>query len=218
MLLRPLFFTSFLIDDQLDDEGLRPARADRDRPAPRARRRSPRPSCWRGARGWSWSASPRRAAPSSSRAWGSTAAPSPTTRSTRSSAGPPPSSTSPATARCAGRSTRTSATSSPTAWRWGSRTGRTSAAAADELPGPTPTFFFAPDRVAKRCQGLGRGGARAAGRRRLAPVLRVDRRLAGGRSRGQGFEARPARLPRGARGQGRAPESLRAQRPEPEQP
>ena len=30
MLLRPLFFTSFLIDDQLADEGLTDARADRD--------------------------------------------------------------------------------------------------------------------------------------------------------------------------------------------
>ena len=30
MLLRPLFFTSFLIDDQLDDEELSDARADRD--------------------------------------------------------------------------------------------------------------------------------------------------------------------------------------------
>jgi len=44
-------------------------------------------SCWRGAMGWSSSPSPPAQRRVSSRAWGSTAAPSPTTRSTRSSAG-----------------------------------------------------------------------------------------------------------------------------------
>ena len=64
------------------------ARADPRSPAPRARPRSPPPSCWPSARGSSWSGSPHRAAPSSSTALRSTTAPSPTTRSTRSSAGP----------------------------------------------------------------------------------------------------------------------------------
>ena len=45
-------------------------------------------------------------------------------------------------------------------------------------PGPTPAFFFAPDRVIKRSEDWGRAGLEDAGRRRLAPVLRVDRRLA----------------------------------------
>ena len=52
---------------------------------------------------------------SSSPASASTAAPSPTTRSTRSATARRPTSTSPATAPCARRSTPTSATSSPTA-------------------------------------------------------------------------------------------------------
>ena len=158
MLLRPLFFTSFLIDDQLADEGLTDARADRDLQRleqDRDRRRLP---ARRSARGSSWSGSPRRGAPSSSRAWGSTAAPSPTTRSTRSSEGPPPSSTSRETARCASRSIPTTATSSSTAWPWGSRTGRSSGLAAGELPGPAPTFFFAPDRVVKRSKDWGGAG------------------------------------------------------------
>ena len=47
-----------------------------------------------------------------------------------------------------------------------------------ELPGPTPTFFFAPDRVVKRSEDWGRAGLERAGGRRLASVLRVDRRLA----------------------------------------
>ena len=53
------------------------------------------------------------------------------------------------------------ATPSPTAWRWGSPTGRTSAAAGDELPGPAPKFFFAPDRVVKRTSDWGGAGLEA---------------------------------------------------------
>ena len=72
-----------------------------------------------------------------------------------------------------------------------------------ELPGPTPTFFFAPDRVVKRSQDWGRSRPRAARRRRLAPVLRVDRGLAADDPR-RGLRRRPRRLPRGARGPRRA--------------
>ena len=73
-----------------------------------------------------------------------------------------------------------------------------------ELPGPTPTLFFAPDRVVKRSRRLGPGRPRDAGRRRLAPVLRVDRRLARGRPRRR-LRGRPERLPRRDRGPGRRP-------------
>ena len=80
--------------------------------------------------------------------------------------------------------------------RRASPTGRSSApAAAASCPARRPTFFFAPDRVVKRSEDWGRGRARAAGRRRLAPVLRVDRRLAGDDPR------------RGLRGGRRAPTS-----------
>ena len=41
-----------------------------------------------------------------------------------------------------------------------------SAPAAGELPGPAPTFFFAPDRVAKRSKDWGGAGLESAGRRR----------------------------------------------------
>ena len=136
MLLRPLFFTSFLIDDQLADEGLTErgpilisSASSKTAIAAAfllARREgvelvgltSPRNARVR--RG------PRA----------STAAPSPTRRSTRSSAGPPPTSTSPATAECGGRSTRTSATSWPTAWPSGSPTGRSWAPERASCPGP----------------------------------------------------------------------------------
>ena len=73
-------------------------------------------------------------------------------------AAPPPSSTSPATARCAARSTRTTATSSSTAWRWASPTGRSSAPAPASCPAHSPSFFFAPDRVIKRAEDWGRAG------------------------------------------------------------
>jgi hypothetical protein len=55
MLLRPLFFTSFLIDDQLADEGLTTRGPSWSR-APRARPRSRRRSCSPSARGFRWSA------------------------------------------------------------------------------------------------------------------------------------------------------------------
>ena len=45
-----------------------------------------------------------------------------------------------------------------TAWRWESPTGRGSAAGGGGLPGPTPVFFFAPDRVVKRSRDWGRAG------------------------------------------------------------
>ena len=57
-----------------------------------------------------------------------------------------------------------------------------------ELPGPHPIFFFAPDRVTQALRGLGRSGTAGPRRRRLAPVLRVDRRVAE-LIHGEGFEA-----------------------------
>ncbi len=70
----------------------------------------------------------------------------------------------------------------------------------DELPGPTPTFFFAPDRVTKRSKDWGGAGLEGEGRRGLAPVLRVDGWLAR-RDPRPGIRGAPARLPRGARRQ-----------------
>ena len=80
--------------------------------------------------------------------------------------------------RCAARSTRTTATSSSTAWpsgvtHWeelGRRRRRAARAGADLLLRARPRR--------QALQGLGPRRARDAGRRRLAPVLRVDRRLA----------------------------------------
>ncbi len=112
---------------------------------------------------------------------------------------PRPTSTSPATARCARRSTPTSATSSSTAWRWASPTGRTSAPARGELPGPTPTFFFAPDRVVKRSADWGRAGLEQA----VADAWHPFCEWTGGWLEtipGQGFDGLQERLPRGARG------------------
>ena len=116
MLLRPLFFTSFLIDDQLDDEGLTDARADPDLQRLEQdgdRRRLPAGPARGGRADRAHLARQRRVR---RRASGSTTAPSPMTRSTRSIAARPPSSTSPATARSALRSTPTTGTSSSTAW------------------------------------------------------------------------------------------------------
>ena len=59
----------------------------------------------------------------------------------------------------------------------------------DSLPGPRPTFFFAPDQVGKRTKEWGREGFEAAARRGLAPVCRVDGRLARGDPRSRGAEA-----------------------------
>ena len=76
-------------------------------------------------------------------------------------------------------------------------------AGAGELPGPAPAFFFAPDRGRQACRGLGPRRARDPRRRRLAPLLRVDRRLAGD-DRRRGLRRRAGRLARRARGAGRA--------------
>ena len=159
MLLRPLFFTSFLIDDQLADDGLVDRGPDPDLERLEQdgdrRRLHARPADGRrpGRR------SPPREAPSSSRGSTSTAALSPTTRSTRSRRARPPTSTSPATARSAAPSTSTSATSSPTAWPSALTHWEELGAGGDgELPGPTPTLFFAPDRVVKRSADWGQAG------------------------------------------------------------
>ena len=156
MLLRPLFFTSFLIDDQLDDEGLATrgpvivsSASSKTSIAAAfllAQREDVELVGLTGA-----------ATPSSSRGWGSTTAPSPTTRSTRSSAGPPPTSTSPATARCARPSTRTSATSSSTAWRSAPPTGRRWAPARATCR-PDAELLLRPDQGRQALRGLGPRG------------------------------------------------------------
>ena len=165
----------------------------------RDRRRLPaRPARGRRAR----RADRRLATPSSSKASASTTARSPTTRSTRSSAGRRPTSTSPATATCAGRSTPTSATTSPTAWRSARPTGRRWA------PAPATSraragLLLRPDQGPQARRGLGPRRAREACRRRLAPVLRVDGRLARD-DPGRGLRRGAGRLARRARGAGRA--------------
>ena len=88
MLLRPLFFTSFLIDDQLDDDGLadRGPGHDLERLEQDGdRRRVPARPARRGRAG---RRSPPREAPSSSRASASTAGRSPTTTIASLEAGP----------------------------------------------------------------------------------------------------------------------------------
>ena len=208
MLLRPLFFTSFLIDDQLADEGLTERGPDRDLQRleqDRDRRRLPAGAARRGRAGRPHLGrqqrvrrGPRHLRPHRQ----------PTTRSTRSSAGPPPTSTSPATAPCARRSTPTSATSWSTAWRSGSPTGRSSAPARETCPGPPPTFFFAPTRVEKRSADWGPAELE----RRVAEAWHPFCEWTAGWLEtipGQGFDGAPERLPRRARGPSRPQERPR---------
>jgi hypothetical protein len=107
MLLRPLFFTSFLIDDQLDDDGLTG--------------RGPiviSSASSKTAIAAAFLLAQREGVEligltslSSSTGWGYTGASSLTTRSIHWTVAQPPTSTSPATGQCATRSIRTSATS-----------------------------------------------------------------------------------------------------------
>ena len=79
-------------------------------------------------------------------------------------------------------------TSSSTAWPSGPRTGRSSAPAEGELPGPSPTFFFAPDRVVKRSEDWGGAGLQT----RVADAWHPFCEWAGGSLhvvRGHGFAA-----------------------------
>jgi hypothetical protein len=125
MLLRPLFFTSFLIDDQLADEGL----AGRGLVvfSSASSKTAIAAAFLLGQReGVELVGLTSPAAPSSWRAWGSTGAQSHTTRSSRWGEDRRRSSTSPATGRCAARSTPTSATHSSTAWWSAPPTGRSS--------------------------------------------------------------------------------------------
>ena len=135
MLLRPLFFTSFLIDDQLADEGLATrgpivissasSKTAIGAAFLLARREgveligltSPRNAEFVEGLGIYGRTVTYDAIDSLERAR-------------------PPSSTSRATGRCAARSIRTTATSSSTAWPWGSPIGRSSAPAAASCPGP----------------------------------------------------------------------------------
>ena len=155
MLLRPLFFTSFLIDDQLDDEGLATrgpiliSSASSKTAIAAAFLLSQR-------EGVELVGLTSPATPSSSPASGSTTRPSPTTRSTRWRAGPRPTSTSPATATVRqavhthfGDELAHSMAVGVTHWE-------EFGAGGGELPGPTPTLFFAPDRVVKRSEDWGR--------------------------------------------------------------
>ena len=87
MLLRPLFFTSYLIDDFLDDATMFGAEHRWSSRARRARPRARSRSCSRAARASRSSASPPRAAPSSRAGSASTTTCSPTTSSTRSRQG-----------------------------------------------------------------------------------------------------------------------------------
>ena len=78
-----------------------------------------------------------------------------------------------------------------------------------ELPGPAPTFFFAPDRVVKRSKDWGPDGLEP----RVAEAWHPFCEWIGGWLEvipGQGFEALAERLPRRARGPGRAEEGPRA--------
>ena len=118
----------------------------------------------------------------------------PTTRPATCRPGAPSTWTCPATPRCARPCTATTAASwrtrrssaRPTTTRW--------APCPRILPGPRPTFFFAPDRVAKRSAEWGREQLE----RRLAeawqPYVELDRRLARGDPRA-GARAPPGRLP-----------------------
>ena len=209
MLLRPLFFTSFLIDDQLADEGLSDARADRDLERveqDRARRRLPAEPARR-SRARRPHLRPQRRVRRGARDL--RPASSPTTRSSRSAPVPRPSSTSPATPRCGmavhshyGDDLVRSIAVGVTHWE-------EFGAGAGDLPGPTPSFFFAPDRVDQALLGLGARGAGAQRGRRLAPVLRVDRELARGDPR-QWVRGGAERFPRRARGPGRRQARSRA--------
>ena len=71
-----------------------------------------------------------------------------------------------------------------------------------ELPGPGPKFFFAPDRIRKRGEDWGTAETREAGRGLMAPVRRVGGRLAR-RAQGRGPRGPRGDLPRGPRRQGR---------------
>ena len=188
MLLRPLFFTSFLIDDQLDDEGLADARADRDLQRleqDRHRRRVPARAA-RGRRaGRAHLAAQRRVrrGPRDLRPHRhlrrdrlARARAGDLRRHRRRRGGAP---RGPLALRRRARST---------AWPWGSPTGRSSGAGGGELPGPTPALFFAPDRVVKRSAGLGRGGLEARVADAWHPFCEWTGRLARV-IRGEGFDA-----------------------------
>ena len=199
MLLRPLFFTSFLIDDQLADEGLTErgpivisSASSKTAIAAAfllARREgvelvgltSPRSAEFVEGLGIYGRVRHLRR------------------RSTPSAAGPPPTSTSPATATVRravhshyGDELVHSMAVGVTHWEeLGRRRGRAARADAGLL------LRSRPSRQALR--GLGPRRPRATRRRRLAPVLRVDRRLARGDPR-PGLRGSPERLPRRARG------------------
>ena len=177
MLLRPLFFTSFLIDDQLADEGLDKPRADRDLERveqDRDRRRVPA----RAARGRradrAHLARQRRVRRGAGDLW-----PQRHLRRDRL-----------ARARTRHlrrhRGRRRGAPRRPRALRRRARPqhGRRGHALGAvrrrrrRAARAAPTFFFAPDRVGKRVRGLGPRRTREQGRRCLAPILRVGRRLA----------------------------------------
>ena len=155
--LRPLFTTSFLIDDWLADQdafrcraGDRGERLEQD--GARARRAAARP--WRSRGGGAHLGAQRRVR---GRHGATTTAPWCTAtwpRSTRRC--PRCSSTWVATARCWPRCTVTWPTRCGTAARWERRTG--TRWAGGPLPGPAPALFFAPDHVVRRRADWGGAG------------------------------------------------------------
>ena len=207
MLLRPLFFTSFLIDDQLADEGLADARADPDLQRleqDRDRRRVPARAARGGrARRADLAAERRvRRGPGDLRPHRhlrrdrlARARPRHLRRHRGRRRGAP---RGPLALRRRAR---------PQHGRGGDALGgarrrrrRAARAAADLL------LRARPSRQALR--GLGRRRAGDEGRRRLAPVLRVDGRLARDDPR-RGLRGGPERLPRRARGPRRPQDGAR---------
>ena len=157
MLLRPLFFTSFLIDDQLDDEGLIGAGRSSSQ-APPARPRSQPPSCSPSATGVELIG---LTSPANAEFVGGLGIYD----------------------RCVGYDAIDSLGSGPASFvdiagdaavrhavhsHYGDRLAHSMAVGishwedlegdGEELPGPRPAFFFAPDRVVKRSADWGRAG------------------------------------------------------------
>ena len=228
MLLYPLFFTSFVVDDFFadhDDFG------DRRPSCSRARRARP-PSAWRssptgGAAGWS--ASRRRPTgdfvddlgvyDDGRRLRRDRATRRPATRCT---------STSPATPTCGTPSTpRYGRPARATHGRSAAPTGTTRPTRPPaRCPGPAPEFFFAPTQIAKRTTDWGREELDRRIGEAWAAYSDVDRRLArdrSGRRRGRGRRrlGRPGRRshrppPRHRRP--RCPRTLARSTPSPHRP
>ena len=190
MLLRPLFFTSFLIDDQLADEGLADARADRDlerleqdrdrrrlpaRPARRSRARRPHLAAQRRVRRGPRHLRPHRHLRRDRLA---RARPGHLRRRLRRRRG------APSGPRALRRRAR------PQHGGRGHALGGARRRARASCPGRRRPSSSRPTASSSAAEDWGRGGLETARRRGLAPVLRVDRRLAGD-DRRPGLRGRP---------------------------